>query len=105
MQRLISLKNYRFFIYGFFGGLGFLFLGVWLEANRHRLPFTLWAFLYLHRTSPMIFMLDLAPLVFAAMIGLIGLAVEFAIHYCKGEKGMGDHLRCFTRPNLRDRRT
>ena len=86
MQRLISLKNYRFFIYGFFGGLGFLFLGIWLEANRHRLPFTLWAFLYLHRTSPMIIMLDLAPLVFAAMIGLIGLQWNLQSIIAKGKR-------------------
>jgi hypothetical protein len=73
MQRFINWKIYRFFIFGFFGGLCFLFLGTWLETNRYRLPFTLESFLSLHTTSPMIIMLDLAPVIFAAMIGLIGL--------------------------------
>jgi two-component system, sensor histidine kinase and response regulator len=73
MQPRIHWTKYRFFVYGFLGGLGFLFIGIWIEINRHNLPFTFWSFSYLHRIVPMIIMLDLAPLVFGAMVGLLGL--------------------------------
>jgi len=58
---------------GFLGGVILLVLGLWLEFNRHHLPLTLWAFWYLHNTEPVIFVLDLAPVVFGFMAGLIGL--------------------------------
>src|SRR5690242_18005403 len=86
MQRLIHGKTYRFFISGFLGGLCFLVLGTWLEINRQRLPFTLWSFLYLHRISPMIILLDLTPLIFATMIGLIGLQSQLHSTIAKGKK-------------------
>jgi PAS domain S-box-containing protein len=73
MQQRINWTTYRFFIYGFLGGTLFLFLGILIEASRQHLPLTYWSFLYLHRTVPMTFVLDLAPLVFATMVGLIGL--------------------------------
>ena len=73
MQSRINWLKYRFFVYGFLGGLLFLFIGIWIESSRQHLPLTLWSFSYLHRTVPMIFMLDLAPLVFGAMVGLLGL--------------------------------
>jgi len=58
---------------GFLGGVIFLVAGTWLEFNRQLLPPTLWSFFYLHKTQPMIFMLDFAPLVMGFMAGLIGL--------------------------------
>ena len=73
MLARINWAKYRFFVYGFLGGLFFLFLGIWIEASRQHLPLSLWSFSYLHRTVPMIIMLDLAPLVFGAMAGLLGL--------------------------------
>ena len=73
MQLRIAWAKYRFFVYGFLGGLLFLFIGIWIEFNRQHLPFTLWSFSYLHRTVPMIIMVDLAPFVFGAMVGLLGL--------------------------------
>ena len=57
---------------GFTGGIVFLVAGLWLEFNRQHLTPALWSFLYIHRIQPMTFILDLAPLVFAAMAGLIG---------------------------------
>src|SRR5687768_7310232 len=73
MPSRINWAKYRFFIYGFLGGIFFLGLGIWIEASRQHLPLSLWSFSYLHRTVPMIIMLDLAPLVFGAMAGLLGL--------------------------------
>ncbi|HET6595352.1 MAG TPA: response regulator [Anaerolineales bacterium] len=73
MQSRFNWAGYRFFVYGCFGGVLFLLIGTWMELNRHHLPLTFWSFSYLHRTAPMIFMLDLAPLVFGAMLGLLGL--------------------------------
>ncbi len=64
---------YLFALMGFIGGLIFLVVGIWLEFNRQHLHFTLWSFLYLHRIQPMMFMLDLAPLVFGTLAGMIGL--------------------------------
>src|SRR5690349_17488200 len=53
-------------------GLTILFLGVWLEFTKQHLPFKLWSFFYVHRTEPMVFTLDLAPLLFGLVGGLIG---------------------------------
>ncbi|HSJ86330.1 MAG TPA: response regulator [Anaerolineales bacterium] len=86
MQRIKNWANYRFFVYGFFGGLLFLFLGIWLESYRYHLPLTLWSLLYLHRIAPMIFVLDLAPLVFGTMVGLIGLQRRLHSTIVKGKK-------------------
>lgn len=69
------LKNrtvYRYAIIGFLGGIGFLVLGIWLEFSKQQLPYTLWSFLYMQRTQPLIWTLDMAPLVFAFMAGMIG---------------------------------
>jgi two-component system sensor histidine kinase/response regulator len=86
MSRPYNWTTYRFFVLGFLGGLLFLFLGIWLEINRHHLPLTLWSLLYLHKTAPMIFMLDLAPLVFGTMVGLIGLQRNLHATIAKGKK-------------------
>jgi two-component system, sensor histidine kinase and response regulator len=86
MQRRNNWTVYRFFIVGFLGGLLFLLMGTWLEINRHHLPITFWSFGYLHRTSPMIIMLDLAPLVFGTMMGLIGLQRNLHSTIVKGKR-------------------
>jgi len=59
-------------VLGFIGGIVFLVIGIWLELNQHHLTISVWSFIYLHRIQPILFMLDLAPLVFATMAGLIG---------------------------------
>src|SRR5215216_4351802 len=86
MQRHNNWITYRFFIVGFLGGILFLLVGTWLEINRHHLPVTFWSFRYLHRTAPMIIMLDLAPLVFGTMVGLIGLQRNLHSTIAKGKK-------------------
>lgn len=53
-------------------GVLFLAVGVWLTLSEQRLPLTVWSFLDLHRTEPMLVMLDLAPLLFGLIGGLIG---------------------------------
>ncbi|MBK6792007.1 MAG: response regulator [Anaerolineales bacterium] len=68
-------KRRALYMYGIVGGLAgiaILVIGVLLEFNRHHLPLTVWSFLYLHRTEPMVILLDLAPLVLGAMAALIG---------------------------------
>ncbi len=69
------LKNriiYRLAFAGLFFGTILLVLGVWLEFVRNRLPFELWAFIYVHRIDPLVFVLDLAPLIFGIVGGLLG---------------------------------
>ena len=59
------LKNrtvYQFVAIGFLGGLVFLASGIWLTFHKEHLPFTWWAVGYVHRTEPMVFMLDLEAL-------------------------------------------
>src|ERR1041385_4750042 len=83
------LKNrtaQRFAIIGFLGGLLFLMAGIWLEFNRHHLPLNLWAFPYLHRTEPMVFLLDLAPVVFGVMAGLLGSQYSLSATVARGKK-------------------
>lgn len=83
------LKNRRvqqFVVIGFLGGLLFMISGFWLEFNKDHLPLTLWAFLYAHRTEPMVFMLDLAPIVFGIMAGLLGIQYSLSTIIARGKK-------------------
>ncbi len=69
------LKNrtvYRYAMIGFLGGIGFLVLGTWLEFSKQHLPYTIWSFFYMQRTQPLIWTVDMAPLVLAFMAGMIG---------------------------------
>lgn len=67
-----SRTMYLFGLAGFLGGVVFLFVGLLLEFNRQNLVFSLWSFLYIHKMEPMLFMLDLAPIIFGVMAGLFG---------------------------------
>jgi PAS domain S-box-containing protein len=83
------LKNrtvQRFTIVGFLGGLLFLLAGIWLEFNENHLPSAWWSLLYIHRTEPLIILLDLAPLVFAIMAGLLGLQYSLSGTIARGKK-------------------
>src|SRR5689334_22541481 len=73
MQWYKNRTMYFYGLIGFLGGVAFLVAGILLEFDRHHLPYTLWSFLYLHETEPIVFLLDLAPLVFGFMLGLVGL--------------------------------
>jgi PAS domain S-box-containing protein len=86
MRQRTHWAIYRFFIYGFLGGLVFLFLGIQLELTRQRLSLSFWSFTYLHRTSPSMILLDFAPFVFATMIGLLGLQRELYGTIARGKK-------------------
>ena len=69
------LKNrsvQRFALVGFLGGLVFLIVGLWLEFSKNSLPLSLWSFLYIHKTEPIIFVVDLAPVVLGFVGGLFG---------------------------------
>jgi len=83
------LKNRRvqqFAVIGFLGGLLFLISGTWIEFNKEHLPLELWSFLYLHRTQPMVFMLDLAPIVFGIIGGLLGSQNSLSTTISRGKK-------------------
>lgn len=73
---------------GFIGGLIFLAAGLWLELNRQNLAFSLWAFIYLHRIQPMIFMLDLAPVLFGIMAGLAGFQYHLTAVISRGKNDL-----------------
>lgn len=83
------LKNrtvQRFAIVGFLGGLLVMLIGIWLEFNNQHLPMRWWAFLYAHRTEPLIFMLDLAPVVFGVIAGLLGIQSALSATISRGKK-------------------
>src|SRR6266487_4954800 len=63
---------YRLIFAGVLFGTILLALGVWLEFARNRLPFELWSFFYIHKIDPLVFVLDLAPLIFGIVGGLLG---------------------------------
>ena len=64
---------YLFTIVGFLTGFIFLFAGLWLEMQRQNLPFSYWAYLYLHQNHYVFFLLDVAPFGFGILFGLAGL--------------------------------
>jgi len=69
------LKNRTMYLFTFAGivfGTVLFSLGIWLEFTKHKLPIEPWAFFYVHRTDPMILMLDLSPLLFGIVGALIG---------------------------------
>ena len=83
------LKNrtvQRFSAVGFLGGLLVMILGFWLEFNQNHLPLAWWAFPYIHRTQPLMFMLDLAPIVFGSMAGLLGIQYSLSGTIARGKK-------------------
>ena len=73
MQWLKNRTMYLFALVGVLFGTILFSLGIWLEFTKSHLPIAAWAFIYVHRTDPMIFMLDLAPLLFGIVGGLIGI--------------------------------
>src|SRR5688572_11632834 len=73
MQWYKNRTMYFYGLIGFLGGVIFFLAGMFLEFDRHHLPYGLWSFLYLHRIEPLVILLDLAPLVFGSMLGLVGL--------------------------------
>jgi two-component system, sensor histidine kinase and response regulator len=83
------LKNrivQRFAALGFLGGLLFLLTGLWLTFSERHLPLTWWAVPYVHRTEPMVIMLDLAPIVFGVMGGLLGSQYSLSTTIARGKK-------------------
>jgi PAS domain-containing protein len=83
------LKNrtvQRFAAVGFLGGLAFVIVGIGLELNKNNLPLSLWSFLYLHRTEPIIFVVDFAPVVLGAVGGLLGLQKSLSETIAQGKK-------------------
>ena len=57
---------------GFLAGFTFPLFGYWLVFNKEHLPYTIWSLLYIQRTQPSIWAMELAPLVFGFMAGLLG---------------------------------
>src|SRR5215510_14918234 len=68
----------RYAVIGFMGGLLFLLAGLWLTFNRQHLPLTWWAIPYVHRTEPLIYLLDFSPVLFGVVAGLLGSQVHLS---------------------------
>ncbi len=62
----------RYIVWGIGFGIILLALGTGLEFTRQHLPVRLWAFAYAHKVNPLMLMLDLAPVLFGFIGGLIG---------------------------------
>ena len=76
----------RFALVGFLGGLLFLIAGLWLEFTTQHLPMAWWSILYVHRTQPLIFLTDLAPIVLGVMAGLLGMQSALSATISRGKK-------------------
>ena len=63
---------YRYAAIGFLAGFAISILGLWLEINKDHLSYVFGTFLYIQRTQPLIWIIDLAPLVIGVMAGIIG---------------------------------
>src|SRR4026208_1592655 len=86
MDWLKNRKVQQFAAMGFLGGLLFMISGYWLEFNKDQLPLTWWVLLYVHRTEPMVFLLDLAPIIFGIMAGLLGIQSSLSATISRGKK-------------------
>ena len=86
MDWLKNRKVQQFAAIGFLGGLLLLVSGLWLAFDRNQLPLSLWAILYIHRTQPMLFILDLAPIILAIMAGLLGSQYSLSATITRGKK-------------------
>jgi len=86
MDWLKNRKVQQFAAIGFLGGLLLLVSGLWLAFDRNQLPLSWWAIPYIHRTQPMIFILDLAPIILAIMAGLLGLQSSLSATIARGKK-------------------
>ena len=73
---MVWYKNRMMYLAALLGtGLGIIFLiaGLWLETQRQHLPFTLESYLALHAYYRVFFLLDILPIGFGILFGLIGL--------------------------------
>jgi len=86
MDWLKNRKVQQFAAVGFLGGFLFMISGYWLEFNKDQLPLDWWVLLYVHRTEPMVFLLDLAPIIFGIMAGLLGIQYSLSATISRGKK-------------------
>src|SRR5688572_15585491 len=86
MDWLKNRKVQQFAVMGFLGGLLLLISGLWLEFNKNQLPLSLWSFPYIHKVNPMLFVLDLTPIILAIMAGLLGLQSSLSTTIARGKK-------------------
>jgi PAS domain S-box-containing protein len=73
---MVWYKNRMMYLAALLGtGLGIIFLiaGLWLETQRQHLPFALESYLALHAYYRVFFLLDILPIGFGILFGLIGL--------------------------------
>ncbi|MEO5887957.1 MAG: PAS domain S-box protein, partial [Anaerolineales bacterium] len=86
MDWLKNRKVQQFAAIGFLGGILLLISGLWLALNRNQLSLTLWSFSYIHRINPMLFILDLTPIILAIMAGLLGMQSSLSATIARGKK-------------------
>ncbi|HVF26076.1 MAG TPA: PAS domain S-box protein, partial [Anaerolineales bacterium] len=86
MNWLKNRKVQQFAVTGFLGGLLLLVSGLWLAFDRNQLPLTLWGVSYIHRINPMLYVLDLTPIILAVMAGLLGVQSSLSATIARGKK-------------------
>lgn len=69
---------YRFALLGVLLGAIILVVGWGLELKNQSLPLSLWSLGYIHSNEPLLFPVDLAPLVLGIVLGLYGLQRSLA---------------------------
>jgi len=77
---------YRYAILGFLAGIVLLFAVYWLEIQAAHLSFTLNSYRSLHGNNYIFFLLDLGPIVFGIIFGLMGLQRSLNLKIMQGKK-------------------
>jgi len=83
---------------GFFAGFLFPLFGFLVEFNMRQQPITLEAFLHLHQTQPLIWIIELAPLVLGFVAGLMGQQRSFLSVISHAKKEWETTFDAFTDP-------
>jgi two-component system sensor histidine kinase/response regulator len=98
MDKLINRTTLRFAFFGFLVGLLFLIVGTILGLGNLNLPFAWASIVKLHQTEPIIWIIDLAPIVLAVIVGLLGQERELIRKISVGKKEWEATFDAFSEP-------
>jgi len=88
----------RYVATGFLAGFLFPLFGFLLEFNMGHLPYTFGSFLSVHQTQPLIWIIELTPLVFGYAAGLLGQQHSFSIAFSQAKKEWETTFDAFSDP-------
>jgi PAS domain S-box-containing protein len=100
-EAMVWYKNRTIIRYasaGFLAGFIFPLLGFLFEANTRQMPYTTWSFLYIQQTQPLIWIIELAPLVLGFAAGLLGQQQSFFAVVSQAKKEWETTFDAFSDP-------